>query len=505
MKFNYFNKQKKETSNYEGAKAFTLNAEMELYTAVVTTGLNEVAYEKNTARLARIQQLIAKCEPEFTAKLAIYVRNQMYMRSIPMVLTVELAKQAKGNSIVKNTVQGVVKRTDEITELLAYYQMANARTATKKLNRLSKQIQKGLAASFNTFDEYQFAKYNRNGEVKLRDALFLVHPKAKDENQQAIFNKIATNTLTTPYTWETELSDVGQYNYENEKAKKIAFRQKWEDLIDSNRMGYMATMRNLRNIVEAEVSFAHIEKVCQYLSNEKAVANAKQLPFRFLAAYREIKSMKSRYATLILEALEDAVMQSAQNIKGFDGNTSVVIACDVSGSMQQPISPKSKIQLYDIGLMLGMLMQSRCKNVISGMFGDTWKIINMSNRNVLTNVQEFYKREGEVGYSTNGYLVIEDLIKRKEIVDKVMLFTDVQLWNSNRTNHTFENSWNRYKQMAPKAKLYLFDLAGYGQVPLDIKRNDVYLIAGWSDKIFDVLDALEKGDSTLTKIKQITL
>lgn len=505
MKFNYFNKQKNVTSNYEGAKAFTLNPEMELYTAVVTTGLNKVTYEKNTDRLARIQKLIAKCNPEFTAKLAIYVRNQMYMRSIPMVLTVELAKQANGNSIVKNTVEGVVKRADEITELLAYYQMANARTETKKLNRLSKQIQKGLAASFNSFDEYQFAKYNRNGEVKLRDALFLVHPKAKDDNQQIIFNKIATNTLTTPYTWETELSDVGQYKYENEDTKKAAIKQKWEDLIDSNRMGYMASMRNLRNIIEAEVSFAHIEKICHYLSNENVVVNAKQLPFRFLAAYREIKMLKSRYTTMILEALEDAVMQSAQNIKGFDGNTSVVIACDVSGSMQQPISPKSKIQLYDIGLMLGMLMQSRCKNVISGMFGDTWKIINMSKRNVLANVQEFYKREGEVGYSTNGYLVIEDLIKRKEIVDKVMLFTDVQLWNSNHTNHTFENSWNQYKQIAPKAKLYLFDLAGYGQVPLDIKRNDVYLIAGWSDKIFDVLDALENGDSTLTKIKQITL
>ncbi|WP_445458245.1 TROVE domain-containing protein [Flavobacterium sp. HNIBRBA15423] len=505
MKFNYFNKQKNVISNYEGAKAFTQNPEIELYTAVVTTGLNDVTYEKNNNRLARIQKLITQCNPEFTAKLAIYVRNQMYMRSIPMVLTVELAKQTYGNSIVKSTVQGVVKRADEITELLAYYQMANARTETKKLNRLSKQIQKGLAESFNTFDEYQFAKYNRNGEVKLRDALFLIHPKAKDEKQQAIFNKIAADTLTTPYTWETELSDVGQYKYENEAAKKAAIKQKWEDLIDSNRMGYMATMRNLRNIVEAEVSFAHIEKVCNYLSNEKAVANAKQLPFRFLAAYREIKTLKSRYTTMILEVLEDAVMQSAQNIKGFDGNTSVVIACDVSGSMQKAISPKSKIQLYDIGLMLGMLMQSRCRNVISGMFGDTWKIINMSKRNVLTNVQEFYKREGEVGYSTNGYLVIEDLIKRKEIVDKVMLFTDVQLWNSNQTNHTFENSWNQYKRIAPKAKLYLFDLAGYGQVPLDIKRNDVYLIAGWSDKIFDVLDALENGDSTLTKIKQITL
>lgn len=505
MKFNYFKKEKNVVINYEGAKAYSMTPEMELYSAVVTTGLNDVTYEKDIDRLKRIQKLIQKCDPEFTAKLAVYVRNEMYMRSVPMVLTVELAKINSGNSLINKTVQKVIQRADEITELLAYYQMANNRNHTKKLNRLSKQIQKGLADSFNRFDEYQFAKYNRQGEVKLRDALFLVHPKAKDEAQQVIFNKIADNKLAVPYTWETELSLVGQLSFKNDAEKKQAFKLKWEELIDSNRVGYMAMIRNLRNIIEAEVSFAHIEKVCQYLSNANAVANSKQLPFRFLAAYREIKLLKSRYATMVLDALEDAVMYSAQNIKGFNSNTSVVIACDVSGSMQHSISKNSKVLLYDIGLMLGMLMQSRCKNVISGMFGDTWKVINMSKRNVLANVQEFYRREGEVGYSTNGYLVIEDLIKRKEIVDKVMMFTDVQMWNSNGTAHSFENSWKPYKTIAPNAKLYLFDLAGHGNTPLDIKNNDVHLIAGWSDKVFDILHALENKTSVLQYINSIEL
>jgi 60 kDa SS-A/Ro ribonucleoprotein len=503
MKFNYFNKVKNVVTNYEGAKAYSLSPEMELYSAVVTSGLNDVTYEKGSDRLKRIQQLIQKCNPEFTAKLAVYVRNEMYMRSVPMVLTVELAKISSGNNLVCTMMQKVIQRADEITELLAYYQMANKRTETKKLNRLSKQIQKGLAESFNRFDEYQFAKYNRQGEVKLRDALFLVHPKAKDEAQQLVFDKIAANTLSVPYTWETQLSEVGQRAFKNQAEKQQAFKEVWEALIDSNRLGYMAMLRNLRNIIEAGVSFAHMEKVCNYLSNANAVANSKQLPFRFLSAYREIKQMKSRYTTMVLDALEDAVMYSAENIKGFDARTSVVIACDVSGSMQQPVSKNSKVLLYDIGLMLGMLMQSRCKNVISGMFGDRWKVINMSKRNVLANVQEFYRRE--VGYSTNGYLVIEDLIKRNEIVDKVMLFTDVQMWNSNNSDYSFESSWKRYKAMAPNAKLYLFDLAGYGQVPLDIKQNDVHLIAGWSDKVFDVLHALEDKTSALQYINRIVL
>ena len=505
MKFNFLTKPKKNIANYENAIAFPLTAEYELYTAVVTTSLNATFYEKDTARLERIKALIQNSNPVFVAKLAVYARNEMHMRSVPLVLVVELAKIYSGDSLISKMIVSVIQRADEITELLAYYQMANDRNGVKKLNRLSKQIQKGLAVSFNKFDEYQFAKYNRDGAVKLKDALFLIHPKAKDEAQQKLFYKIANDTLQTPYTWETELSKLGQLKYANEAEKQKASTQKWEDLIESNKIGYMALMRNLRNILEANVSGFHVMKVCDYLSNEKAVISSKQLPFRFLAAYRELKELKLKYTSMVLDALEDAVMISAKNIKGFDVNTSVVIACDVSGSMQKSISPRSKVMLYDIGLMLGMLIQSRSKNVVIGMFGDRWKIINMPKRSVLANVNEYYKREGEVGYATNGYLVLEDLIRRKEITDKVMLFTDTQMWNSNQGNNTFAGSWNRYKKIAPNAKLYLFDLAGYGQQPIDIQKNDVYLIAGWSEKVFDVLHALDDKSNALNYINRIEL
>ncbi len=505
MKFNIFNRKTNVTTNYEAAKAYKLTPELELYSAVVTSGLSDSFYEKDGTRLARVQELMKKNDAEFVAKLAVYTRKNMYMRSVPMVLAVELAKMNSGNGIVSKAVSGVVQRADEITELLAYYQLANQRNGTKKLNKLSKQVQKGLAEAFNRFDEYQFAKYNRDAEVKLRDALFLVHPKAKNEDQQTIFNKIAIKMLEVPYTWETELSALGQRKFENEKAKAAAFRAKWEELIDSGKLGYMALLRNLRNIIEAEVSAMHMKKLCSHIASETAVANSKQLPFRFLAAYREVKQLNSSYVTMVLNALEDAVVASVKNIKGFDENTNVVIACDVSGSMQKSISAKSKVMMFDIGLMLGMLMQSKCKRVVSGMFGDRWKIINMPNRGILSNVDEYYKREGEVGYATNGHLVIDDLIQRGVKVDKVMLFTDTQMWNSKNDGGHFGQSWSNYKAIAPNAKLYLFDLAGYGNTPISVQRHDVTLIAGWSDKVFDVLDATENGESAIKLIKQIQL
>ena len=279
MKFNVFSRQSSSTVNHEGAAAVTLSPNMELYAAVATTMLNDSFYEKADERLTRIKALVGQVDPVFVAKLAVYVREQMHLRSAPVVLLNELAKTHNGDDLVSRAVGRTVQRPDEITELLSYYQLTNERTDTKKLGRLSKQVQKGLATAFNRFDEYQFAKYNRDTAVKLRDALFLVHPKAKDSDQQLVFNKIVTDTLDTPYTWETELSALGQADFATKAAKAAAMRAKWEELIDSNRLGYMALLRNLRNMLEADISGAHVELVANRLANSDAVR--KRVSYRF--------------------------------------------------------------------------------------------------------------------------------------------------------------------------------------------------------------------------------
>lgn len=503
MKFNF--KATTAVRNYEGARAFEMRPEMELYAAVATAGLNDQFYEATDEKLIRIRELIARTDDGFVARLAIYAREQMYLRSIPLVLVVEMAKTHKGDGLVGRATARVIQRADEIAELLSYYAIANDRKETKQLSKLSKQLQKGLAEAFNKFDEYQFAKYDRDARVTLKDALFIVHPRAKDEAQQITFDRIAKNALKTPYTWETELSTVGQQGFETPGMKQSAIRAKWEELIFSGKMGYMATLRNLHNIMEADVSKEALEKVCAYLGNTAAVAKSKQLPFRFLSAYRELKELKNGRVSKLLDALEEAVWYSAANITGFKDDTKVVIAADVSGSMQKSISAKSKVQNFDIGLMLAMLLQSRCESVMTGMFGDSWKVINVPRQNILANVLEFHRREGEVGYSTNGYLVIQDLLRRNVLADKVMLFTDCQLWNSNNNGETISGLWKQYKKVARGAKLYLFDLAGYGTTPVNVMNDDVYLIAGWSDRLFGVLHALESGVDAIDMIRQISL
>jgi hypothetical protein len=147
--------------------------------------------------------------------------------------------------------------------------------------------------------------------------------------------------------------------------------------------------------------------------------------------------------------------------------------------------------------------------VITGIIGNTWKLIDFPTQRILTEMDSFHRREGEVGYAINAHLVIQDLLKKGLIVDKVLVFTDCNLWES-RVFHQPAGSdlnriWKLYRQIAPSAKLYLFNLAGYGNKPLDLGKDGVFLVSGWNENIFGVLKSLEKEALALEEIHNTTV
>lgn len=506
MSYNQFIKEENRVNNHEGALAYKMSAEAELYAAVCTMALQPKFYETTPQQIDRIVNLIKQVSPEFVAKLAIYARREMFLRSIPMLLIVELAKIHSGDNLVSRTIEQVVMRADEIMELLMCYQWRNPQVGLKKLKNLSHQVQKGLQKAFLKFDEYQYAKYNRTkNEVTLRDALFLIHPKAESESQQQLFDKIAHDTLEVPYTWETELSALGQSDFDSLEAKQCAFRDKWAELIGSGNLGYMALLRNLRNIITADVDSDMLSVVANRIGNAHEVNKAKQLPFRYLSAYKELKHVESLHTPLVLSALEQAALASATNVKGFSPDARVMIACDMSGSMHTSLCQRSKVQLYEVGLMLAMLLQHNCKQVITGIFGDEWEVVNLPQTNILANTEAVRRMIGRVGYGTDGDKPLEWLIKSRQVVDKVVYFTDCQFWKMGYIKNNLSQLWNDYKQIAPNAHLYLFDLAGYGHAPILTQQRDVTQISGWSDRIFDMLHAVECEKEVLEQIHNINL
>jgi len=290
-------------------------------------------YEDGISIAERIDSLAEKVAPADLAALAIQARNQFNLRHVPLLLLVVLARTGSGTPILSNTMPHVLKRVDDMTELLALYWKANPRTAkqaaAKSGRGLSAQMKKGLAASFANFNEYHFAKYDREDAVKLRDVLFLAHPDPGGARLD-LFKKIATRTLETPDTWEVGLSAGGD--------KKATF----ERLLREGKLGYLALLRNLRNMATAGCDDGLVRAA---IVARKGGAE-RVLPFRYVAA--------ARAAPQYERELDTALMMAIRDMPGMSGTTVGLI--DVSGSMGDPLSAKSDMRRVDAAAALGSMI-----------------------------------------------------------------------------------------------------------------------------------------------------
>jgi len=235
----------------------------------------------------------------------------------------------------------------------------------------------------------------------------------------------------------------------------------------------------------------------------------KELPFSTLESYRRLMPLKQGGATPVSESLEKAALISAGNLAGFDEDTRLVIAMDVSHSMARPVRGNSFIQRFDIGPLLAMLLKARCRQVTAGIIGNTWKLISLPEKYALKGTDLFHSHEGEAGFACNAHLVIRDLLRRRKEADKILIFTDCPLWNT-RSFHQpadadLRSIWRQYRQIAPAAKLYLFDLSTVDQVKLNVPEESVFTISGWNDGIFDALKAAEDAELVIEMINNIAI
>jgi 60 kDa SS-A/Ro ribonucleoprotein len=239
----------------------------------------------------------------------------------------------------------------------------------------------------------------------------------------------------------------------------------------------MALLRNLRNILNV-CSADIIKKVADRISNKEQVEKSKQFPFRFFSAFRELQENNNPMTSIILQAIDVACGYSIKNLKL---NGVSFIASDVSGSMQTNLSTKSKIQYIDIGLVMQGLAKKISPLSITGIFGDTFKIKNYTGNSVFEPVLNY--KEGEVGYSTNGYLTIKYLNDNNIKVDNILLFTDCEMYGGD-----IQTELSKYKNsINQNVKVFIFNLAGYKTI--QFPEYSVYTIGGWSDKVFDYIEA----------------
>ena len=464
-----------KTTNHDGHVAYAMSDKAKLVTQVLTSFFNERKfYGDNSEDMAETIKSVIQSDPEFVSKLAVFARREFNMRTVSHVLTGYLAHEITGKPFVKDTIRGICLRGDDATELMAFYLHTFGRP-------IPNSIRKGINAVFAKFDEYTLAKYKGEGKnVKMRDLLCLCHPTPQTDEQSEMWKRLLENKLATPYTWETELSANGNT------------KETWTKLIDSGKVGYMALLRNLRNIANAHPS--NINKVWQTIEDPDAVKRSKQLPFRFLSAYKSLGGVR-HLGSRAYNALENAIEASVANMPRLPGTT--VIAVDTSGSMSCGISDKSDVRCYEVGYLLGLIANRICENSLFYTFDTTIHRYTYGQR---TSLLEACTRNAMCGGGTDMELPFEEMLKHHIKADRIIIISDNECnggmgWYNHKTVQARADEYRR--KANSDLWVHAIDLMGYGTQQFTGAKTNV--IAGWSEKVFDFILLAEQGEGSLEK------
>lgn len=310
-------------TTHEGARAKRIGPLQQLRRSVMACMLWESEFYESGEDIAkRISDTIAKCKPEEVAMVAIEAREKAKLRHVPLWIVRCMASLESHRKLVAATLAAVIQRPDEICEFLSlYWKDGKVPVAAS--------VKKGLAAAFRKFNEYQFAKWDKPGAIRLRDALFIAHAKPESETQAALFKKIAQNELSTPDTWEVALSGGAD--------KAATFIR----LMEENKLGALALLRNLRNMIEAKVPAQKIKAGLATMSVERV------LPFRFISA--------AKYAPQFEPDLEKAMFRCSESREPMRDKTALLI--DHSRSMESTVSSRSEISRCDAACALAMILR----------------------------------------------------------------------------------------------------------------------------------------------------
>lgn len=482
-----------KTINLAGGKAYAESPKLELVSLLLTSFVSDKFYEKATDQLDRLALLVHRIPDKlFAAKAGIYARTKFGMRSITHALISEVAHWAKGCEWLKRAVDKIVYRPDDALEIMSYYQ-------GKYGPKLSHGLEKGLALSVKKFDAYQLAKYRgTRSNVKMVDLFNMVHPRPDNEEQATVYRKLMRGELKSTDTWETKLTQAGQeaaaIEDESERAEKLqkSKAESWKELLISKKLGYFALLRNLRNILEQAPEAA--EEACAQLVNEKAIKKSLVLPFRFNTAAAELAAVKG--SRQMMEAVNDALEISLSNVPKFSGRT--LVALDESGSMQgRPVEIGS--------LFAAVLYKTNNADLLT--FSDSARFRNMNSRDSALSLAQNLQRD----FSGGGTSFNSIFKKLDEKYDRIFILSDMQGWMGDDDDFGFMEGGSPDKTFAAYKKrtgadpfVYSIDLNGYGT--LQFPERNVFAVAGFSEKIFDLIKYLETDrDALVAEIDKIEI
>lgn len=493
---------------FNQAPGFERDAKSELFLLAMNNMVGtDTFYEKAVARDDRFKALVrqvAVTDADWLARFLPWLRNEANMRTASLVAAVEAARAQAAvgvagpakfpeNATGRKIVDSVLVRADEPGEMLAYL------LSTQTGRGLPKPIKRGVAdAVLRLYNERNTLKYDTGSHgFRFGDVLELVHASPNKPYQSVLFKHLidrrhgrdeipASLSLisgnadlraefaqgkmrltpellsNTGMTWEDTLSLAGN---------KVSKKELWEAQIPS--MGYMALLRNLRNFDEAGVSDAAAAQVIAKLTNPDEVARSRQLPMRFLSAYRAAPSLRWAYP------LEQAMNLSLLNVPDFPGRTLILI--DTSGSMDSSFSGDGTLRRWDAAALFGLALAHNCASPTVVSFGRMIREFPQIPGESLLRSLERFKGGFFFGGGTPTKQAIDSFYNGH---DRIVVLTDEQA--------NMHAGQGVYDKVPLNRVAITFNLAGY-RVGHAASGSDTRItIGGLSDVAFKLLPILEK-------------
>lgn len=482
---------------HEGAPGYARDAKSELFLLAVANMVGEnTFYEKAGARDERYEALVAQVaveDQDWTTRFLGWLRNEGNMRSASLVGALEAARALLAAKLpgARQVVASVLQRADEPGEALAYWTSRYGRA-------IPKPVKRGVAdAATLLYSEYALLKYDTGSHgFRFADVLDLTHPSPsapwqgdlfacalarrhnRDQTCAESLAMLAANARlrsaaaedptamldaealkAAGMTWEDVLSLVGS------KVDKALL---WEALIPS--MGYMALLRNLRNFDEAGVpdDVADV-KVAQRLADPEQVAKSRQFPFRFLAAHRNVPSLRWGHA------LDKALTASLANVPALTGRTLILV--DLSGSMQDRAGGRnSDMTRADVAKVFGAGLAMRTDPTLVWFDTSSGRVDVPAGGSLLRLVESFPRAGG----GTNTAAAVARWFAGH---DRVVIVTDEQA--------AYDGYHSVSGSVPASVPMYTWNLAGYrlGHAPSGLGNRHTF--GGLSDAAFKLIPLLE--------------
>lgn len=511
---------KPNTKNISGKKAYKLEPYLELVSLLNTSKVEPQFYRKENEIISRLEKLIDKCAKEdlfFTCQIIIYSRCLGEgLRTINQLASIFIAKHLSGSKLAKRFYSlfnketkkgGVIFRPDDMSEILEGFAFLNK-------SKLTNGMKKGFKRNLENLSEYQLLKY----KSKLIDVINLVKPnpaisKAFSvlENGDANYPTLDAIMKGLPVkanTWETNQSEAGQIvakavkegKLSKEEASKVLTEAKadnWKELLDTNKLGILAAIRNLRNILINNPKQETIDKLCSLISNPKLIREGKIFPYQLDVANEiMLQEFNSSYSREISKALLQGYELAVPNLKELLTGSNLVIL-DCSGSMTTRVRMGNKYSasscLDKASLIAATIAKATNADVIR--FGNRAVYDKYNINTDLFSLAKHLRREnlGGTNLATAWNLARES--KRK--YDRVFILSD----NECNRGNTYK-AYKEYLQSVGNPYVYSVDLASYGTTQL--VGDNVRYYYGYGLAMFDDIATSEfNPNHHIEKIKKV--